>query len=298
MIANAWILGGALIAFVGLFQWVFGSNLISAEGIWRVRGFYGSPNNLALYLGKVFPLTVALVAWGRQGLCRWFYGLAALLIALGIFLTYSRGAWVVGVPVSLLFLAVMRGRRTLVLVVGLLLLIGVVGLLLVGTDRLTSLLDTGEGTTFFRLQLWQSSWAMIRDHPLSGVGLDNFLYNYRTQYVLPTAWEEFNLSHPHNWVFDFWLRLGLPGLVTVIWLLISFFRRGARTYGRLPESNERLLVLGLMAGMVNLVAHGLVDNAFFLVDLAFTFMLLLALVQAIGDESKLAGHEQLLIERA
>ncbi len=297
-IADAWVLGGALIALVGLFQWVLGLNLITAEGVWRVRGFYGSPNNLALYLGKVFPLAVALVAWGRQGYRRWSYGLAALLIALAIFLTYSRGAWVAGVPISLLFLAAMRGRRVLVIAVGLLVLAGVVVLLLVGTGRLTSLLDTAEGTTFFRLQLWQSSWAMIRDRPLLGVGLDNFLYHYRTRYVLPAAWEEFNLSHPHNLVFDFWLRLGLPGLVTATWLLIFFFRRGLKTYGRLPESDQRLLVLGLMAGMVNLVAHGLIDNAFFLVDLAFTFMLMLALVQAIGDEWQTATDEQLLIERA
>ena len=52
----------------------------------------------------------------------------------------------------------------------------------------------------------------------------------------------------------------------------------------------RLLVLGLMAGMVSFVAHGLVDNAFFLVDLAFVFMLMLALVQAVNSDSQeLAG---------
>ena len=132
---------------------------------------------------------------------------------------------------------------------------------------------------------------MIRDHPLLGVGLDNFLYSYRTYYVLPTAWEEFNLSHPHNLVFDFWLRLGLLGLLVLFWLLVAFFRRGWRVYRRLPESSERMLVLGLMAGMVNLVAHGLVDNAFFLVDLAFAFMLIIALVQAVTGEEQAAAEQ-------
>jgi O-antigen ligase len=140
-------------------------------------------------------------------------------------------------------------------------------------------LDASTGTTFFRIQLWQSSVAMIRDHPLLGVGLDNFLYHYRSYYVLPTAWEEFNLSHPHNLVLDFWLRLGLLGVGILVWLLVAFFRRGWQAYRGLPEGRERLLVLGLLAGMVNFVAHGLVDNAFFLVDLAFVFVLMLALVQ-------------------
>ncbi len=87
------------------------------------------------------------------------------------------------------------------------------------------------------------------------------------------------LSHPHNLVLDFWLRLGLLGLGFYVWILAAFFRRGWRAYRRLPEGRDRLLVLGLLAGMVNFVAHGLVDNAFFLVDLACVFMLMLALVQ-------------------
>jgi putative inorganic carbon (HCO3(-)) transporter len=207
-----------------------------------------------------------------------------VFMAAAILLTYSRGAWLLGVPAALLLLAALRGRRSLAIVAGGLLVVALIGIVIVGPGRLTSLLDTGEGTTFFRLQLWQSSWAMVRDHPLLGVGLDNFLYYYRSHYVLPTAWEEFNLSHPHNLVLDFWLRLGLMGIVVLGWLLVAFFRQGWRAYRRLPESGERLLALGLMAGMVNLIAHGLVDNAFFLVDLAFVFMLMLALVQAIQKQ--------------
>ncbi len=289
-LADAWVLGGGLIAMVGLYQWVFGQNLITVEGIWRVRGFYGSPNNLAIYLGRLFPLGVAVAVWGQRGQRRWAYALAALVMALALFLTYSRGAWVVGVPASLLFLAAMRGRRAMVAVAAVLVVLAVVVVLIVGAGRLTSLLDTTEGTTFFRLQLWQSSWAMIRDQPLLGVGLDNFLYAYRSHYVLPTAWEEFDLSHPHNLVFDFWLRLGLPGLVILVWLLVAFFRQGWRGYRRSPEKSGALLALGLMGGMVNFVAHGLVDNAFFLVDLAFAFVLTLALIQVTAGGPQTNGE--------
>ena len=47
-----------------------------------------------------------------------------------------------------------------------LLVLATLVLLLVGPGRLTSLFDTGTGTTFFRLQLWRSSVAMVRDHEL------------------------------------------------------------------------------------------------------------------------------------
>ena len=39
-----------------------------------------------------------------------------------------------------------------------------------------------------------------------------------------------------------------------------------------------------MASMVDFLAHGLVDAAYFVVDLAFVFMLTLALAQRMRDE--------------
>jgi O-antigen ligase len=283
-IVDAWVLGGALIAAVGLGQWILGENLIAAEGVGRVRGFYGSPNNLALYLGRLLPLTLAIAAWGQRGGRRWAYLLAFLVMAGATFLTYSRGAWVVGVPASLLFLAALRGQRAFIVALGVLAVAALGVLAVAGVGRLTSLFDASAGTTFFRIQLWRSSLTMIKDHPLLGVGLDNFLYAYRSSYVLPSAWAEFDLSHPHNFVFDFWLRLGFPGLMAIIWLLVAFYRDAWYSYRRLDEGDVRLLVLGVMAGMVSFVAHGLVDNAFFLVDLAFVFVLMLALVQAASSD--------------
>ncbi len=290
VLVDAWVLGAALIAAIGIGQWLLGRDVITAEGVWRVRGFYGSPNNLALYLGRVLPAALAVAAFSSAGreagneqspprARRWLYALATALMGLALFLTYSRGAWLAGVPASLLFLAALRGQRTLAVTVLVLLVAAVLFFAFAGSQRLTSLLETEQGTTFFRLQLWRSSLAMIRDHSVLGVGLDNFLYQYRSHYVLPTAWEEFDLSHPHNLILDFWLRLGLGGLALLAWLLVTFFRRGWRLYKALPAGAESFLVAGLMAGMVNFVAHGLVDNAYFLVDLAYVFMLMLALVQ-------------------
>ena len=290
-VVDAWVLGASLVALIGIYQWAFGQSIIRTEEVWRVRALYGSPNNLALYLGRVFPLTLAVAIWSsasprrfwgfQWGWRRVTYGLAATIMAVTLFLTYSRGAWMLGVPAALLFLAAMRGRRAFWILVVALIVVAVAVILIAGTGRFGSLLNTEQGTTFLRLQLWRSSWSMVRDHSVLGVGLDNFLYDYRTRYVLPTAWEEFNLSHPHNLVLDFWLRLGLPGLLWLGWVLILFFRRGWCVYGRSRSvlDTDQLLALGLMAGMVNFLAHGMVDASFFLVDLSFVFMLMVALIQ-------------------
>jgi len=42
-------------------------------------------------------------------------------------------------------------------------------------------------------------------------------------------------------------------------------------------------LIGVSGAMVNVLAHGLVDNSYFVNDLAIVFMLLLALLQAVND---------------
>jgi O-antigen ligase len=151
------------------------------------------------------------------------------------------------------------------------------------TERFGSLLDVEQGSGFFRLQLWQGAWAMAMDHPGLGVGPDNFLYAYRSRYVLPAAWQELNLSHPHNIVLDFWTRLGIPGLLVGIWLFVAAFRRGWQAQRR-ADGDERALLLGLMASLVATVAHGLIDNSVFLVDLMILFMLTLGIINRLSLE--------------
>jgi hypothetical protein len=57
-------------------------------------------------------------------------------------------------------------------------------------------------------------------------------------------------------------------LVVQVW---AFFHVGFRTYRRLPEGPERALALGLLAYLVYSMTHGLIDNSFFLTDLALIF---------------------------
>jgi O-antigen ligase len=277
-IVDAFVLGGTVVALIGLFQYAFTDEIITAEaGLRRLKSVYGSPNNVGLYLGRVFPVLVAVVLFSRQRLRRWLYGVGALIVGLAILLSFSKGALLFGVPASLLALGLLAGGRWLWIAMGVLVLAALAALPVLRTPRFTSLFDLQSGTSFFRLNLWRSTVDMIGDHPWLGVGLDNFLYAYRGRYIRPAAWQEPNLSHPHNILLDYWSRLGILGLAAGLWIQAAFWRL-ALPLRRLADLNERALALGLMASMVDFLAHGLVDNSFFLVDLAFAFCLTLALV--------------------
>lgn len=270
-------LSAVAISLQGLYQYGWTERVIAAEGVRRIRGIYGSPNNLALVLGRLLPVMLAMVLAGPAGWRRRAYALGAVPVALCLFLTFSRGAWLLGVPAAMLVLALLAGRRAKLVALGIL-GAGVLGTLpFLGTARLVSFFS-GQGTALLRLKLWEASWDMVRDHPLWGVGLDNFLYHYG-RYIRPEAMSEPYLSHPHNVVLDFWLRLGLPGLLAFIWLVVCFADRALQLWRRQADGPLRAVTIGLVAGVADMLAHGLIDSAFFVVELAALFALFLGLVR-------------------
>jgi hypothetical protein len=345
---NGLIAGAAIASIAAIGQLVTGQGRVDVEGVWRVRAFYGSPNNLALMLDRVIPLALAIAAFGGAAVpragrgaradekvtvgveplggliagrerpaeasssdqrvidfraegsptggglvrntLRWLYGLAALVMAVASVATFSKGALLLGLPAGVgvvLVVGAWRSRRRwpLALLGGLVAswLAGIV--LLARTPRFADLWDFSAGTSFYRLKLWQGALRMALDHPWLGVGPDNFLYAYRTRYVLPSAWQELNLSHPHNIVLDLWTRLGIPGLAVGIWAIAAGACRAWRLLKH-PDPWIGSIALGLLGGLAATVAHGLIDNSLFLVDLMAIFMLSLGLLQRLpGDTS-------------
>ncbi len=145
--------------------------------------------------------------------------------------------------------------------------------------RLANAFDMTRGTGFFRLNLWQSAWRMFVDRPWLGVGPDNFLYAYRSFYILPAAWQEPNLSHPHNVLFDWLTRLGAFGALAggaMVGGMIALIRQGLR------DPDTRWIAIAAAGFLAAVLAHGAVDHSFFLPDLMFAFMLLGGVLP--GDE--------------
>ncbi|MFN8458985.1 MAG: O-antigen ligase family protein [Anaerolineae bacterium] len=321
---NAFLAGAVLQAMIALYLYFFTDQSITAEGVRRAMGLaYGSPNNLALFLDRSWPILLALTIWsvntgnvreleGTEGTLsasslsspqfppvpRWLYGLGLLIVSVALFLTFSKGALFLGLPVGMVVMAILMtsasrklqasgklktwpAKRVVMAVVVTVAIIGLALIPLSQTERFRTTFDLRQGSTgFFRVKLWEASLAMLRDHWPLGVGLDNFLYQYRTRYILPEAWQEPNLSHPHNLILDFGTRLGVGGIAILLWLQLAFWRSAVRLYRRRPDP----LVLGLMGSMAVILVHGLVDHSYFLVDLAFVFFLIVGVIQRLWEE--------------
>lgn len=279
-LVDALLLAGVIVALAGLFIYLNPETRITAEGgAQRMTSVYGSPNNVGLFLGRCLPFLVAFILVKTDQRRRIATALSLILISIAAVLSQSVGALFVGIPASIIAVIVLAwGKRAWKPLVGLAFL----GVLLFGValqfPRFARALDLTEGTNFFRIRVWQSAVEIIQDHPITGIGLDQFLYAFRGQYMRPDAEAEPNLSHPHNVILDFWVRLGIFGVISFGLMQIAFWKNALKCW-RLWKDSQGIffaISLGICGSMVNLLAHGLVDNSVYVVDLAYVFIFLLA----------------------
>jgi O-antigen ligase len=292
LVLTALVIGAVAVVCIGLFNYARGERFIAEGGLPRIKSIFNSANNDALFLERALPFAlVAIFAPLGGRWCRIAALVASALIGLALLLTQSRGALLFGVPASVItILLLMGGRWRVIGVIGLITaVLGIAALFsgaltpfLQGT-RLANAFDLTRGTGFFRLNLWQSAWRMFLDHPLLGVGPDNFLYAYRSFYILPAAWQEPNLSHPHNVLFDWLTRLGLLGTAAGM-LMIGGLITGIRR--RLGHATMRPVAIASAGFLAAALAHGLVDHSFFLIDLMFVFMLVAGLIMWRGSDAR------------
>jgi O-antigen ligase len=288
LLVDTLLFAGFAISVIGLFMWFRGDSIITAEeGARRLTSVYGSPNNVGLILGRCIPFAMAMVLIKVDQKRAIIAGVILLVMTVTVVLTKSAGAIFVGVPFAVAGILILVYRRRAARPLAIMLVISVIGLVIAfQSPRFTRLIDFSEGTTFSRLRIWQSSLNMISDQPLTGVGLDQFLYEYRGKYILPDAWEEPDISHPHNVILDFWTRLGIMGVLLFIAIQIEFWRNTYNKYKKYLLDDDRLILaitVGLMGSMLNLLAHGLVDNSVYVLDLVYVFVLMLGLMSILSN---------------
>lgn len=278
---GALVAGGVAAALLGFYQYFFTSHVVAVEGARRMLGPYLSPNQMGLYMGRSLPLALAAALFVPSA--RPVAAAAALVLAAALALTFSVGAWLGTLLGVAAVLALWRPKAPLALAGGVA-AAAVLGLSILASEPFTSHLSLGKGTSFIRLQVWDSSIRMIRDHPILGAGMDNFLYHYRGAYFLPEAVAEPNLSHPHNVVLNFWLQLGILGLAAFGWLAASLARAWRQLWRTTSDQWQRAMLAGTAGVAVDFLAHGMVDNSYFLVDLAFHFWLLAGVIAVLSRD--------------
>ena len=124
-----------------------------------------------------------------------------------------------------------------------------------------------------RLMIWNVSMEIIKDNPAFGIGPGTFqeIYlSYSKKFDEPYL--EWAVTQPHNTFLAFYLQAGLSGFIGFILILVWFLKSSLKHNNiQYPISNI------LIALIIYILAHGLVDTMYWKNDLSLMFWLVIGL---------------------
>ncbi|MEU5908110.1 O-antigen ligase family protein [Micromonospora sp. NPDC047467] len=180
-----------------------------------------------------------------------------IAVTVSVVLSYSRSTYIGGALLLLCF--VIRRRRAVALALTgmvVVLTVGVTGVQLVPekvAERIAYTTVDGrlDSSSSVRLDLWRSALRMAADHPLAGVGFQNFrahLPEYFQPEVTVAAVDVQldSLNHAHNTYLTVLTQTGLVGVLLVGGLLLIVIRQTRRRL-RAGEPTAEAAVLGMVA---------------------------------------------------
>lgn len=229
----------------------------------RANATFADPNILGRFLVVTFLFSVAELerrfAWKE----RLFPLLAIFLQGAGLGITGSRGG-ILALAVSSIVFVVLIPRRKLALSAMCLMIFAIIAaaflnpVLMARFESLrTGLLSASGG---IREYLWRSGVAMVRDHPLFGVGVGAFGFVFTTIYPYFNPYSTFSGSLSHTAVLTVLAETGFLGFTVLYFLFAKTIQRGWDI--SLTVSNERLRFLsastvgGILAIFVSAQAEG------------------------------------------
>ena len=222
------IYSGALVVLISYGFAVF------AEGMTydlRLSGFFESANYLSLYIGPPLLLGVYFLLHGaklnkNEELLN-LVSVTAMIHALFMTQSYASVIGVFGALGLYILVLLVRHRMSLfrlsLIFVGLLTVFSIAVYTQRDSAKFKQFLDfQNRSSSTVRLEIYEISWGLVNDYPLTGVGPGLYQGYYQTKGpdILGQAPMEWNIPHPHNVFFAFWLNAGLLGFLAFLSLII------------------------------------------------------------------------------
>jgi probable O-glycosylation ligase (exosortase A-associated) len=251
----------APIAIVGLLNYRAGV-FVQGGSNSRIEGYgtgiASNPNDLALTLAIVLPLTLALVVTADRAWQRMVAGGIALVTVAAIVVTFSRGGFLALATIVVLGLFWLIRRRAVGIVAGMLVVAATAPVWMPAgyADRLATLSDINSDPTGSAQERLKDSIAavhLIEEHPLvgAGLGMDILALNQ----VRGATWQPV-----HDVYLQYGVDLGLPGMLLFVALLISSIWTAWQAERAARGRDERLATI---AGAVRISLMAFVVAAFF-----------------------------------
>ena len=205
-----------------------------------IGGLFSNPNDLALHLVTMIPISFALMLGSRSSLKKCLYlGCAVLLIA-GMVATFSRGGFL-GFICVIGFLVWKFAPRNRI-VFGVVALTVVMATIAIAPGYRSRLSNLNDASAVARTDDLKRSILVAARHPVFGVGMDNYIIYSNAN------------KTTHNAYTQVAAEMGIFALLIYLALLVTPFRRLRQieraTWTARDKQSTYYLAIGLQASLV------------------------------------------------
>jgi O-antigen ligase len=259
----------------------------------RATGTMNHPPNLACYLLLIVPLPVALSFTAADRRIRAVCALVSVVTLVGLACTLSRWPWLLGAGQLVLLVLTLTAMRLVPVqrTLGLAAVAGFAGLVVLLpltdfiVDRMTRDLRR---SVEFRENENNVALAMFADHPMTGVGLNNYILHLNT-YGSEMVWALDSadiavkqlrvrfIAAPQNGFLLPLAEMGMAGLLAFLFYLLSVVLLAMRAIAN-STGWHRAAVSGLFIGILGVIAQQVVDYSFWVDPVFYSFALVVAMI--------------------
>ena len=238
---------------------------LGAGDVYRAGGLFSHANMLAGYLAMVLPILLALLFARLPGRIKLIIGVIIVLGLGALVITLSRSGWTSFGTAFILLMSVMffhpffrrRQKKMKMIVV----VCAAVGLALASGAIIKRITQSDPGAVDFRLDMMDTAWAMVRDYPVFGTGLNSFVADMPpySKYHGPKGVTEFyGKVWPvvHNSYLITWSQQGTVGFFFLMGTYFCVLRTGVRTSRIYANDTLSLVNIGATCGIVAIMIDG------------------------------------------
>lgn len=233
--------------------------------ILRISGTLLNPGYYGAFLSMGLPLILSFLFSTRKPAMRWFSAITLITCLVAILYSYTRDSYLLAF-ITLMITVYLLYRKKIVLVpqvkrilygMGIILVILVLGSPAI-LKRGASLINREDHSLQSRIVLLSESMDIIRDYPLTGVGVNQFSPVY--SYIYHDSVTHVNSIYPHNNFLEYWINWGLIPLIFYISLLYAILQPAILQIIKVSNKEDKTLLTGWVGVLLVFTIAGLTEE--------------------------------------
>ncbi|MBK7138248.1 MAG: O-antigen ligase family protein [Bacteroidetes bacterium] len=230
---------------------------------------YRNHVNYGVFITMLVPLMVMGRFWYKKGsIIRLIWDLGIIITLVGIYFTYTRGAWLALLACPIIYFIVKRKKMKQVLMVSAISVTLFFGYLISNQnylrfapnyertiyhanlkDHLVSTFSGQDMSTMERFYRWVAAFNMVGEKPLFGFGPNTFVKNYKSytvnSFVTYISRNEEN-STVHNYFILLLAEQGITGMLIFAFWVFVLLTYAERIFHQQKTNKDKWIVMGAL----------------------------------------------------